>query len=82
MKLNATFAITDDANTNNYEGTMVLSYVNITVSYKVPSYTVSVKRASGGYNNEEYAVECSISNKNLTSYNPSLTLSAPAGFSF
>ena len=70
------------ANTNNYEGTMVLSYVNITVSYKVPSYTVSVKRASGGYNNEEYAVECSISNKNLTSYNPSLTLSAPAGFSF
>jgi len=70
------------ANTNSYEGTMSISLVRVTVEYKTPSYTVSVKKASGGYNNEEYAVECSISNKNLTSYNPTLTLSAPAGFSY
>ena len=70
------------ANTNSYEGTMSISLVRVTVEYKTPSYTVSVKKASGGYNNEEYAVECSISNVNLTSYNPTLTLSAPAGFSY
>lgn len=70
------------ANTNSYEGTMSISLVRVTVEYKTPSYTVSVKKASGGYNNEEYAVECSISNKNLTAYNPALTLSAPAGFSY
>lgn len=70
------------ANTNSYEGTMSISLVRVTVEYKTPSYTVSVKKASGGYNNEEYAVECSISNKNLTAYNPTLTLSAPAGFSY
>ena len=69
-------------NTNSYEGTMTVSYVRVTLSYKVPAYTVSVKKADGGYNNEEYAIECSISNKNLTSYNPTLVLSAPAGFSF
>ena len=70
------------ANTSTSEGTLSIGYVRIIVEYKVPSYTVGVKRASGGYNGEEYAVECSISNKNLTSFNPTLTLSAPAGFSY
>ena len=70
------------SNTSTSEGTLSIGYVRIIVEYKVPSYTVGVKRASGGYNGEEYAVECSISNKNLTSYNPTLTLSAPAGFSY
>ena len=37
---------------------------------------------SGGYNNEKYTIQASISNKNLTSYNPTLTLTAPTGFSF
>lgn len=70
------------SNTSTSEGTLSIGYVRIIVEYKLPSYTVGVKRASGGYNGEEYAVECSISNKNLTSYNPTLTLSAPAGFSY
>ena len=70
------------SNTSTSEGTLSIGYVRIIVEYKLPSYTVGVKRASGGYNDEEYAVECSISNKNLTSYNPTLTLSAPAGFSY
>ena len=70
------------ANTSTSEGTLSIGYVRIIVEYKLPSYTVGVKRASGGYNDEEYAVECSISNKNLTSFNPTLTLSAPAGFSY
>lgn len=70
------------ANTNSYEGKVRIIYVRLLLHYKLPSYTVSVKKAEGGYNKEEYAVECSISNKNLTSYNPTLTLSAPAGFSY
>lgn len=69
-------------NSNNYEGTMSISAVQITIEYKVPSYSLGLKKASGGYNEDPYVLEASISNKNFTSYNPTLTLSAPAGFSF
>ena len=70
------------ANTNTSEGTMSISYVRVTVEYKVPSYALTLKKVSGGYNEESYTVEASISNTNLTSYNPSVTLTAPTGFSF
>lgn len=70
------------ANTNSSEGTLSISYVRITVEYKVPSYALTLKKVSGGYNEESYTVEASISNTNLTSYNPSVTLTAPTGFSF
>ena len=69
------------ANSGTGEGTISLSYVRITVEYKVPSYTLSMK-GTGGYNHEKYTIQASISNKNLTSYSPTLTLSAPSGFSF
>ena len=69
-------------NSGTGTGTISLAFVNIKVEYKVPSYSLNVKQVSGGYNNEQYTIECSISNKNLTSYNPSLTLTAPTGFSF
>ena len=71
------------ANTNSSEGTMSISYVRVTVEYKVPSYALTLKKAGGsGYNEESYTVEASISNTNLTSYNPTVTLTAPTGFSF
>ena len=70
------------SNSGTGEGTISVSYVRITVEYKVPSYSLVVKKVSGGYNNEEYTIQCSISNKNLTSYSPTLTLVAPSGFSF
>ena len=70
------------ANTNSSEGTMSISYVRVTVEYKVPSYALTLKKVSGGYNEESYTVEASISNTNLTGYNPSVTLTAPTGFSF
>ena len=70
------------SNTNKYEGKITISYIKLTVEYKVPGYTLGIKKVSGGYNEEGYTIECSISNKNLTSYNPSLTLSAPVGFNF
>ena len=64
------------------EGTISVAYVRITVEYKVPSYSLSIKRVSGGYNNERYTIQCAISNKTLTAYSPTLTLTAPTGFSF
>lgn len=67
-------------NSNTNEGTLSIGYVTITVEYKTSSYSVSVNKVSGGYNNEDYVVQCNISNKNFTSYNPSLTLTTPAGF--
>lgn len=70
------------SNSGTGEGTISVSFVRITVEYKVPSYSLSIKKVSGGYNNEKYTIQCSISNKNLTSYSPTLTLTAPTGFSF
>ena len=69
-------------NSGTGTGTISLSYVNIKVEYKVPSYSLNITKVSGGYNKEKYNIQCSISNKNLTSYNPTLTLTAPSGFSF
>ena len=70
-------------NTNSYEGTVSISYVRVTVEYKTSSYNVSVKKASGtGYNGDDYTVQLNISNKNLTNYNPTLTLTTPLGFNY
>lgn len=69
-------------NTNSGEGTVSLSYVRVTVEYKTSSYSLQLGKVSGGYNEEQYVLEASISNVNFTSYNPSVTLSAPSGFSF
>ncbi len=69
-------------NSGSGTGTVSVSYVRINVEYKVPSYSLSLKKVSGGFNEEPYIVEATISNKTLTAYNPSLTLSAPVGFSF
>lgn len=69
-------------NTNSYDGYMAIGYVRVSVEYKVPSYTVKVSKVTGGYNGDDYTIECMISNKNLTSYNPTLTLTSPTGFSF
>lgn len=70
------------ANTSSGTGTVSIGYVRVIVSYKVPSYSLALKKVSGGYNEESYTVEASISNTNLTGYNPSCTLTAPTGFSF
>ena len=69
-------------NSGTGTGTISLAYVNIKVEYKVPSYSLNITKVTGGYNEEKYTLQCSISNKNLTSYNPTLTLTAPSGFSF
>ena len=61
-------------NSGTGTGTISLAFVNIKVEYKVPSYSLNITKVTGGYNEEKYTIQCSISNKNLTSYNPTLTL--------
>ena len=69
-------------NSNTYNGYMRISYIKITVEYITSQYSVSVKHVSGTYDDEEYVVSLSISNRNLTSYNPTCTLTVPAGFTY
>lgn len=70
------------ANTNTSEGTVSISYVRIELTYEVPSYSVTLKKVSGGYNEEPYTIQASISNLRLTSYTPTLTINNPNGFEF
>ena len=76
------FKVNYPTNTNKYNGYLRVSYVQITVEYKTSSYKVKVAKVFGKYNKESYSVELSITNKNMTSYNPTLTLTVPIGFSF
>ena len=67
-------------NTNSYEGTVSISYVRVTVEYVKSQYSINLKKADGGYNGDDYILQMNITNKNLTNYNPTLTLTTPAGF--
>jgi len=68
-------------NTNKWNGYLRISYVRIKVEYVLSDYTVKVD-AVDGYNNEAFDVTLRVSNKNLTRYNPTLTLTTPVGFSY
>lgn len=70
------------ANTNNYEGTLSIGYIRLIVEYKTSKYSLGLKKSSGGSSKEDYVIEASISNTNLTDYNPALTLTAPVGLNF
>lgn len=69
------------ANTNKWNGYLRISYVRIKVEYVLSDYTVKVD-AVDGYNNEAFDVTLRVSNKNLTRYNPTLTLTTPIGFTY
>ena len=68
-------------NTNKWNGYLRVSYVRVRVEYVLSDYTVKVD-AVDGYNNEPFDVTLRVSNKNLTRYNPTLTLTTPVGFSY
>ena len=68
-------------NTNKWNGYLRVSFVRVKVEYVLSDYTVLVD-AVDGYNNEPFDVTLRISNKNLTRYNPSLTLTTPVGFTY
>jgi len=68
-------------NTNKWNGYLRVSYVRVRVEYVLSDYTVKVD-AVDGFNGEAFDVTLRVSNKNLTRYNPSLTLTTPVGFSY
>jgi len=68
-------------NTNKWNGYLRVSYVRVRVEYVLSDYTVKVD-AVDGYNQEPFDVTLRVSNKNLTRYNPTLTLTTPVGFSY
>lgn len=69
-------------NTNAYEGYMRISYIRIKVEYVDSAYTLSLKKVSGGYNEEDYTVQAVISNKYMTDNNPNVIITSPTGFTF
>ena len=69
------------ANTNKWNGYLRISYVRVRVEYVLSDYTVKVD-AVDGFNGEAFDVTLRVSNKNLTKYNPTLTLTTPVGFSY
>lgn len=68
-------------NTNKWNGYLRVSYVRVRVEYVLSDYTVKVD-AVDGYNGEPFDVTLRVSNKNLTKYNPILTLTTPIGFTY
>ena len=69
-------------NTNNTEGYIRIHYVTVQITYVRPNYGIKLQKISGGYNNEELRVKAIISNKNLTRYNPQVTITSPLGFTY
>ena len=69
------------ANANKNSGYLRISFVRITVNYKTPSFTLAYscnprQPEQGGKAN----VTLKCSNKNLTDYTPTITVTTPAGF--
>ena len=76
------FKVDYPANLGNGSGTLFFQVVMIKVEYTPSEYSLQLKKASGGYNQQDYVLEASISNLNLTSNNPRVTITNPSGFSF
>ena len=84
-QINSTdFAVVFDypANSNENEGYLRLYYVYITVTYKTSAFKLGLGKVNGGYNKEECTIQAYIGNDNPTGYNPNVTITTPAGFTF
>lgn len=67
-------------NGNTNSGYLRISFVRITVTYKAPSFTVAWSIPSSVEQNSTVSTTLKVSNKNLTDYVPTLTVTTPAGF--
>ena len=76
------FKIDYPANTGNGSGFLSVGNVYLVIEYTPSEYSLQLKKASGGYNQQDYVLEASISNLNLTSNNPRVTITNPSGFTF
>ena len=70
------------ANSNDNEGNINVYYVEIHVAYKLSKYSLKLNHISGAYNGDTYTMKLDVSNINQTTYDPTITLTAPTGFSF
>ena len=70
------------ANSNDNEGYVRVYYVEIYVTYKLSKYSLKLNHINGEYNGDTYIMKLDVSNINLTTYDPTLTVTAPSGFSF
>lgn len=72
-------------NANNEEGYLRVYNVYVVVTYRSPSYALKVtgsKLINTGYNGDPYHIGIELTNKNNTKVIPTITLTAPLGFSF
>ena len=70
------------ANSNDNEGDINVYYIEIHVAYKLSKYSLKLNHISGAYNGDTYTMKLDVSNINQTTYDPTITLTAPTGFSF
>ena len=70
------------SNSNKHEGYIRVYYVRLKVEYATPKYGIKLTKVSGGYNNEEFRLKATISNSNLTKYNPNVIITTPIGFNY
>lgn len=68
--------------TNAQAGYLYVKYCYVEITYVRPSYGVSLTKVSGGYNNQEYKLKATITNKNKVPNSPSATISLPMGFTY
>ena len=67
------------ANTTKYTGYIGIRYVRLKIEYVTPKYGLNIKKAYGGYNKSKYITHIELSNKNKTTHNPTVSLTAPPG---
>ena len=69
-------------NTNEYSSELWVYWIRIIVDYTPTIYGVSNTVTLGEYTGDEYRVRTTLSNVNKTTYTPTVTITAPAGFNF
>jgi len=75
------FKIDYPKNANANSGYLRISFVRITVNYKTPSFTLAYSaNPKMPEQNGKVNVSLKASNKNLTDYTPTITITTPAGF--
>ncbi len=67
------------ANTAKYKGYIGIQYIRIKLEYVMPSYNLTVSKTQGGYNKDQYKTQITLSNKNKTNHDPTVSLTAPVG---
>ena len=66
-------------NANTNPGYLRVKYVRVVITYKSPSYSISLsKSTSTPYKGDTLTIKATINNKNTTAYNPSVNITLPS----